>query len=329
MTFFKEHRAKNLNLVDPREKRIELDINVSPRKGIWRKEGQWYCNKRNQFQLAVNINASSSPIFQKNNPILLYKVEVSCTDINGINKIEVLQKTSSGLKRVRPFYVTAEQKTTLIAGKLQFSRSTVSKNRNLPVQDFNVFVSVSLVGMSEDEHHIATLTSEDLSVLPYGEPKPRTFVKTTADTSLYTVQPSAITKLPEQSPIHSPPTSTSIIFNGYSILNNSSSQSFATLHQSLANGADNLLGNISPLSTNTDYSLPSPNSLSFGENSLMATETGYRTLRSNSFGHFGQMFPAAGYSPLGYYLHLAQQADPQNKNNSESLSEDISNLFSN
>ncbi|KAJ3310883.1 hypothetical protein HDV04_004578 [Boothiomyces sp. JEL0838] len=319
MSFFKEHRVKDPSLVDARNKKIELEINVVPRKGIWCKDKQWWCNKRNQFQLGITINATSSPIFQSNCPVLLYKVEVSCTDINGINKIEVLQKTSNGQRKVRPFYVSAEQKTTLVASKLQFSRSTVSKNRNLPVQDFNLFVTVSLVGPGEDEHHIATLTSEDLCVLPYGEPKPRTDIQSSTAKPNSRPQTSITNELlPTLIPVGVPMVNLNAVggfqpFPSYNSIQIEPAQEYT-------------VGNLSPLSSKTDTSLPSPNSLSKVQSSVFQEDGNFQRRRSNSFGDFGQIYPAAGYIPVGY-LPTTQPVNLAGYN--EYLSEDISNLFSN
>ncbi|KAJ3273125.1 hypothetical protein HDV01_004764 [Terramyces sp. JEL0728] len=171
--------------------------------------------------------------------------------------------------------------------------------------------------MGDDEQHIVTLSSEELSVLPYGEPKKRiqptqspteqSISSKFTNYSMYPAMPNKdkpivshrndlpLINRPNFNPnliLDGTPSSQVIAFAGVPTNFSQITVSDAS-HNRTANNVVNEqlqygMGSISPLSTTTDCSLPCPNT----------GIQGNMRARSNSFGNFGHPFPASLYLPI-------------------------------
>ncbi|KAJ3317398.1 hypothetical protein HDV06_001666 [Boothiomyces sp. JEL0866] len=166
MNFFNCSKALDLNLVDANHQRVVPKIYVNPKKGIWYKNGQWNTYKRNQFHISVSVQSPAAYLLLNGSPVLMYKLEISCTDVLDSSKFKVQQKTKSGMTRVQPVYIPVDSKCAIVIPKLQFNRSTPSQKHQFRNDSFlQLIVNVSAVTMDESEYPLATFTSENLNVL--------------------------------------------------------------------------------------------------------------------------------------------------------------------
>ncbi|KAJ3269040.1 hypothetical protein HDV01_001909 [Terramyces sp. JEL0728] len=106
----------------------------------------------------VVIDTDSSPIYFKNHPVLLYKVELACTNDGNI---QIHRKTNRGMKAVTPVYMTAESTCTITIPKIHISRTTNSLKYNIP---FHLVARISVIGKEDQAYKLATFTSENLNV---------------------------------------------------------------------------------------------------------------------------------------------------------------------
>ncbi|KAJ3317394.1 hypothetical protein HDV06_001662 [Boothiomyces sp. JEL0866] len=165
MDFFSKITTK-LEVGDFQNNRISPQILAAPKKGIWKKDNEWTCFKRNQFQICVQIKIPITPIYLESSRIIKFKIEVTCSGVLDSKKVHILQRSTDGAGIVQPVYFPITTSSTTTISKLQFSRSTPSnKSRNLSDPYFQVIVKVSVVTLNDLEYELATVTSENLSVL--------------------------------------------------------------------------------------------------------------------------------------------------------------------